>query len=622
MSNKKLMLLPVILSAPLLLGAAGEKTTFNPDDLSGSHTIHVLNLEDYIYLDEEDNENDLIHQFERYANEKFGLDDVKVIYDTSDTNENEYNDLLTGRIQYDLVCTSDYMLQRFAREHLIERLSKDEIEYLDYYNTYASKAIKARLDEIPITVDGEEVKLQEYAVGYMWGTLGLLVNPTYSKNVNGFEKTISDSQSWDILWNSNYKNLASIKNSMRDTYAVALMHGYDKELETLKQDLWKKIVEGTVTEQDYENYNKELEIIFNKTDDATLNMVSNEFYTLKQNIFGLEVDSGKQDIVTGKIGINLAWSGDAVYSMDLAEEEVQPLELYYSIPENGSNIWFDGWAIPVNEKREAGTKLLALEFLNFISNPEIAALNMEYTGYTSFIGGDSILDLVRSWYDAREELIYYYAEEEGEEVEYELAYKALETGEDIFVSYNDIFDINNPNPDYDEVPLYYVVYLDEEDEEGNPLYELEPYLDEEGNPVYFNDQLGFEYDEYEEVDLSYFFNGSFTKYEDGVDSIFYSDCYLPFSEEGNISVGRQFFCQYPDEDTVNRCCVMKDYGDDNLKVVKLWEASKSEPLPVWAIVTFAVLVAAGIGIAGYIYLGKYVKKKLRIARQKEKQNIK
>ena len=219
------LLLTLMFAAPMALSITG--CSSSSDD--GSHTIRVLNLEDYIYIDEDNSENDLVHQFEDYANKKFGYDDVKVVYDTSDTNESEYNDLLTGRINYDLVCTSDYMLQKFVREDLVVPLDHEQLEN---YNTYASKTIKQRLDEIEVVKGEEVVKLEDYAVGYMWGTLGLLINPEF--NDLDFDTTINDAQSWDILWNETYKNTASIKNSMRDTYAVALMHGYDEELNQLK----------------------------------------------------------------------------------------------------------------------------------------------------------------------------------------------------------------------------------------------------------------------------------------------------------------------------------------------------------------------------------------------------
>ena len=590
MLNKKL-LLTLLMSAPLALGATSCSSKSSD---SSAHTIRILNLEDYIYINDPESgyeEDDLVDQFEEYANELFGYDDVHVVYDTSDTNESEYNDLLTGRINYDLVCTSDYMLQKFVREDLVVPLDKDALEN---YNKYASKTIKQRLDEISIQKGDETVYLEDYAVGYMWGTLGLLINPEF--NDLDFDTTISDAQSWDILWNKDYKNTASIKNSMRDTYAVALMHGYNEELEALKVKYQE--------DEDAEAYNAELSRIFNLTDEDTRKMVKDQLNELKGNIFGMEVDSGKQDIVTGKIGLNLAWSGDAVYSMDQAEDPElvsDPFELYYAVPENGSNIWFDGWAIPKNDKRSEETFELAMAFLDYLSDPEIAAKNMDYTGYTSFIGGDSILELVREWYDVREYLVY--VEEEDWASIY---YIDPETDEEVEVEYGDCHFEEDNDPLYDDVELYYYIGEDQHDLKN-----------EDGEQAYYNDWLLL--DDYEEVDLTYFFRGTTEEYAEE-DMVFYSDCYLPFENEDgsqNISVGRQFFVQYPNEETILRCAVMADYGDENIKIVKLWEDFKSNPLPVWAVVVIIVEVALVAAAVTYYFLSKYLKKQLRLRRKEE-----
>ena len=590
MLNKKL-LLTLLMSAPLALGATSCSSKSSD---SSAHTIRILNLEDYIYINDPESgyeEDDLVDQFEEYANELFGYDDVHVVYDTSDTNESEYNDLLTGRINYDLVCTSDYMLQKFVREDLVVPLDKDALEN---YNKYASKTIKQRLDEISIQKGDETVYLEDYAVGYMWGTLGLLINPEF--NDLDFDTTISDAQSWDILWNEDYKNTASIKNSMRDTYAVALMHGYNEELEALKVKYQE--------DEDAEAYNAELSRIFNLTDEDTRKMVKDQLNELKGNIFGMEVDSGKQDIVTGKIGLNLAWSGDAVYSMDQAEDPElvsDPFELYYAVPENGSNIWFDGWAIPKNDKRSEETFELAMAFLDYLSDPEIAAKNMDYTGYTSFIGGDSILELVREWYDVREYLVY--VEEEDWASIY---YIDPETDEEVEVEYGDCHFEEDNDPLYDDVELYYYIGEDQHDLKN-----------EDGEQAYYNDWLLL--DDYEEVDLTYFFKGTTEEYAEE-DMVFYSDCYLPFENEDgsqNISVGRQFFVQYPNEETILRCAVMADYGDENIKIVKLWEDFKSNPLPVWAVVVIIVEVALVAAAVTYYFLSKYLKKQLRLRRKEE-----
>ena len=93
--------------------------------------------------------------------------------------------------------------------------------------------------------------------------------------------------------------------------------------------------------------------------------------------------------------------------MEQAEAEKE-LELYYSIPNTGSNLWMDAWCMPKSSQRSEAQKELAELFLDFLSIPEYTAQNMDYTGYTPFTAGNDILDLTREWYD------YRYDEETGE----------------------------------------------------------------------------------------------------------------------------------------------------------------------------------------------------------------
>ena len=71
---------------------------------------------------------------------------------------------------------------------------------------------------------------------------------------------------------------------------------------------------------------------------------------------------------------------------------------------------------------------------------------------------------------------------------------------------------------------------------------------------YVEDTYAAEEDEEEtyEVDLSFYF-GTEAKIE------------IPLSEKG-----RQFDAQYPTEDVLKRCCIMKDFGDQTEKVEKMW----------------------------------------------------
>ena len=519
-------------------------------------TLRLLNVEDYIYErdpKEPNTEKDLVDQFVDYIEENYHdtfPKGVAVSYETTDTPESMFNLMKLSQGSYDLVCPSDYMIQKLIVNDMIMPMHIDE-EHMPNYIANAS-SIKGRLDAIS-AVNGktnETCYLKDYAVGYMWGTLGLLFDPAYGDRDP--EQTIEDMQEWSVLWNPDYKGISSIKDSVRDTYAIGLLHAYDEEFAALKESYDK----GEITA---EKYNQDFSELFNKCDDKTLEKVRQSLTKLKGNVFGMEVDSGKQDIITGKIGINFAWSGDAVYSMEQAEEEKE-LELYYSIPNTGSNLWMDAWCMPKSNRSDAQTELAEL-FLDFLSIPEYTAQNMEYTGYTPFTAGNEILDLARSWYDYR---------------------------------------------------------YDEETEEFDDTIPTEEQIAE----------LGLQ-----RVDLSYFFGGTLTDEngdplsdeESAEACIFYSDCYLPNAETdeqgnitgGNRAVGREFFCQFPDEETLTRCAVMRDFGPQNEAVLKMWEKFKSDNLPVWAIVLFIVEVSAALVLVLYFVIGKRMKYSLRKKRKEE-----
>lgn len=401
--------------------------------------LRVLNAGDYIYENDPDNgydDPDLTEQYTEWINEPenkahyFGSDfskRVEIVYDTYDVNETMYNELKTGKSNYDLVCTSDYMIQKLAKAGMIQKVDKSRIPN---YEDNASQFLigdDGKLSKVEIDPDDPSFgTLNDFAIGYMRGTLGILFNPAFPKiNDRSEEEVIEDftaPDGWDVLWNKGeyYKGITSIKDSMRDTYAMGIAHALvDENGENEFAKLYEEYA-GNYGEE----YNAKLSEFFNRSDDYTIGLVQNALIALKDNIYGFEVDTGKNDIVTGKVGVNLAWSGDAVYSMDLAEDE--EIELYYSIPSYVANIWFDGFTMLSNIEEDHVSA--AYSFLDFLSDPSIASENMDYVGYTPFIAGKDIFDLVAEWYDPR-------YDEEGnfddtvETVPYDLTY-FFKNGED------------------------------------------------------------------------------------------------------------------------------------------------------------------------------------------------
>ena len=338
----------------------------------------VYNWADYIFEGDKENKS-TIKAFEEYYKEKHDLV-LKVDYRTFSTNEIMYSQIKEKAIKPDLICPSDYMIQKMANEGLLEKFSYNEAnatygDSLKNFGDYGSPFIKERFSSVKLN---DNNSFLTYAVPYFWGTMGFTYDPEY------FDE--EEVGTWECLWNKDekFKSQFSLKDSMRDTYVAAIFHVCKDEIAAL--------------DENDPDYNAKLTAIFNKCDTETVKKVGDALIEAKKSTVNkFEVDQGKEDIVKGTYHANLAWSGDAIFAMDSAEELEKPVYLNYALPEEGSNVWFDGWCMPKGANTE-----LAEEFVNFICDPENAALCMDAVGYTSPIVGDAMWDLVNDWYAADE----------------------------------------------------------------------------------------------------------------------------------------------------------------------------------------------------------------------------
>ena len=424
--------------------------------------ITVFSVEDYI-------DTDVLGAFE----EETG---VKVNYLTFATNEEMYNELLKDKNAVDLICPSEYMIMKMRDEGLLKKFDTPQ-NFADYGSDY----IKQKFKQAPLNIMDED-ESKTYAIGYMWGTIGVIYR---TEDVDG-----ELLKSWSSLW-SEFDGKLTVKDSIRDTYFMALADVYKDELIS-----WKDKLAGS--ECSAEDYNAAITEIFNRTDKETVDKVEKSLLDLKGKLYGFEVDAGKSDILTGKINVNVAWSGDAVFSIDqgLYDEDGEPLEnqvvLGYAVPEEGSNVWFDGYVMTANADEEN-----SLKFLDYLCSPEVATLNMDYTGYTSCIVGDEVFEYVKETY----------SDDESEDT----------------VDLRYFFDPNGTNPD----PEAYVINVAEE--------------------------------------LKY-----------------------------------MFYAQYPTEDVLTRCAVMKNFDGDELgRINEMWKKIKLITFStgkIIAIVSAFVLAAAAIAV--------------------------
>ena len=397
----------IISLTSLLVLSVGLTSCGSKQESTEKEILRVYNWQDYI--NEGDDETlSVIDQFEVYYKNKYNKE-IEVEYYTFETNENMLNVLRTGKSQYDLVCPSDYVIQKMIKEGMLEKFDAGSVPN---YDSYGATYIKDLFARNKVTVDGVDHYWNDYAVPYMWGTMGFMYNP---ENVDE-----DDIKSWSILWDEEYKYKATLKDAVRDTYVAAAMYVFKDELKALNEQYKAGFIDAN-------EYSSLVSGYMNSTTDESIEKIENALNEAKKNAYGFEVDSGKSDIVTGKIDINFCWSGDAVYALDCAEEE-SDMYLNYYVPEEGSNVWFDGWVMP-----KGANKDLAQEFVNFLCDPKISVQNMDYIGYTSAIAGQDIFDLVVDWYGVKTR--DYYSDEEWAELNEEEKEEVFEDEEALLDAY-------------------------------------------------------------------------------------------------------------------------------------------------------------------------------------------
>ena len=410
MKNKTLlkMMLPIAGILASLFNPLGNQTGIGLEAEAADDTIvlRVCNWEEYMDLGEWDEdetidldsmdiygEKALYEEFEDWYYETYGQK-VKVEYSCFGTNEELYNMLTLGDT-YDLVCPSEYMIMKLMAEDWLVPYSEDFFDETNENNYYV-RNVSPYIAETLSTHEINGIYWDRYMAGYMWGITGILYNPE--------EMTREEASTWSVLNNSDFFRQVTIKDNVRDSYFAAIG--------ALKADL--------LTSEEFtsdENYSENLMNEMNDVSEETIAKVQDYLQSVKNNVYSFETDSGKADMITGKVLGNYQWSGDAVYAMDQAEED--GLYLEFAVPEECTNMWFDGWVMLKNGIGNDTAKQQAAEaFVNFLSMPENAVRNMYYIGYTSVISGGMDGDLVYEY------LEWNYGAEDDEEdtVTYDLTY--------------------------------------------------------------------------------------------------------------------------------------------------------------------------------------------------------
>lgn len=296
----------IAIIAALLIGTGSVFFISSNSSASSDRTLTVLNYGKYF-------DDDTLKQFEAETG-------ITVKYEEYEDPEEMYTKYKSGAIDYDVICTSEYIIGKLINEGEVNEIDYDSIE--NYSN------IDPSIIEMSSSYDPEH----KYTLPYFYGTVGILYNKTMVDP--------EDLKSWNCLWNGKYAGNMIMINSVRDAMTPALATlGY------------------SINDTNEDHLREALQLLINQKPDVTAYLV----------------DETCDEMVAENAAMAICYSGEAASAMDLNEN------LDYTVPSEGSNIWIDSWFIPKTCQHSEE----ALEFLNYICRDDAAEANFEYVYYAS-----------------------------------------------------------------------------------------------------------------------------------------------------------------------------------------------------------------------------------------------
>ena len=310
-------------------GASGNTGASGTDSAaSGSADggeLYVYNWGEYI-------DEDVISQFEDETG-------ITVVYDLFETNEEMYPVIEAGAVNYDVVCPSDYMIQKMRENDLLAELNFDNIPNI------------AQIDPAYMEMSQAFDPENKYSVPYCWGTVGILYNTKLLDELG-----VPAPTKWADLWDERLSGEILMQDSVRDAFMVALKKdGYSMNSESKDE----------------------------------LEQAKQELIDQKPLVQAYVIDQVRDKMIGGEAAVGVIYSGEMLYIQDEVASLGLDYDLEYVIPEEGTNLWLDSWVIPKNAKNKENAE----KWIDFMCRPEIAKANFEYITYpTPNKGAFELLD--------------------------------------------------------------------------------------------------------------------------------------------------------------------------------------------------------------------------------------
>ncbi|MBQ7224735.1 MAG: extracellular solute-binding protein [Clostridia bacterium] len=361
-----------------------------------SKILKVYNLGEYM-------DESVLEGFEDWYYEETG-ESVTLQYKTYITNEDMYTEIYKKHADYDVVCSSDYILSRMLRNDLLLPIDR-EIVYGEEGESgvMEENIIRSVNDYENWNSRPDYTDEVRYSVPYMWGTFGIMYRRDLVVDEQGEPLFDWKNLTWDCLFKSGvYENRRYMKNSIRDAFSSASIVANTQALSDASNGF-----------TDYnDQYKALLQSVLNDTSSENMRRVEDTLKHQKQYLFAYESDDGKDDMITSEPSgyYGLFWSCDAGYAME------DSTDLYYGVPVEGANVWVDSFVIPKFTQNEKAAQY----FLKYLCQYDQAYLNRDYAGCSSphiEVANDT-KEIMQTAWDVVCGLEPEYDEEIAEDVEY------------------------------------------------------------------------------------------------------------------------------------------------------------------------------------------------------------
>ena len=304
------LLMATVFALPAQAAITPDDSSYNWERFKGQDiTLNVYNWGLYI-SDGSDGGMDTNKEFE-------DLTGIKVNYTTYDTNESLYAKLKSGGANYDVIVPSDYMIGKMSKEGLLAKLDFDNIPNIamigDQYKG---------LDFDPNS---------EYSVPYTWGVVGIVYNKTMVKG------TID---SWNVLWDEQYKGNVLMFNNSRDAFAIAF---------------------------------KKLGMSLNPSSTEEIQKAAEELKKQKGIVQAYVMDEIFDKMEGGEAALAPYYAGDAITMIN------ENPDLAFVIPKEGTNYFVDAMCVPATSTQKEAAEM----YINFMCETQVALANCEFIGYST-----------------------------------------------------------------------------------------------------------------------------------------------------------------------------------------------------------------------------------------------